>query len=223
MKAALNRAWENGDVESREAWQRVKPFRNVDRARVRYLESDEVQRLANASAPDFRQLVLAALYTGARIAELTRLRVEDARPEAQSVYIAEAKSGNPRNVYLNDEALGFFEAATAGKGGGDLIFTRGDGEPWRANHQQRRMRDACKVAKIDPPIVFHELRHSYASLYLMAGGGLPDLARQLGHSTVRMAEKHYGHLADSWRAERAREFAPSLGIKPGKVRRLASA
>lgn len=54
----------------------------------------------------------------------------------------------------------------------------------------------------------------------MAGGGLSDLARQLGHSTTRMVETTYGHLADSWRAERARQFAPALGLKGGKVRRL---
>jgi hypothetical protein len=35
-----------------------------------------------------------------------------------------------------------------------------------------------------------------------------------------MVETTYGHLADSWRAERARQFAPALGLKGGKVRRL---
>ena len=75
---------------------------------------------------------------------------------------------------------------------------------------------------ITPPITFHGLRHTYASLYLMAGGGLPDLAKQLGHTTTRMVERHYGHLAEQWRAERAKQFAPALGMGPGKVRRLAA-
>jgi hypothetical protein len=35
-----------------------------------------------------------------------------------------------------------------------------------------------------------------------------------------MVEKHYGHVADSWRAEEAREHAPSLGLEPGSVVRL---
>jgi hypothetical protein len=32
-----------------------------------------------------------------------------------------------------------------------------------------------------------------------------------------MVEKHYGHLADSWRAQEARKHAPSLGFEAGKV------
>lgn len=49
----------------------------------------------------------------------------------------------------------------------------------------------------------------------MSGGSLVALAKQLGHTTTRMLEKHYVHLADSWRAEEARKHAPSLGLKGG--------
>lgn len=224
LKAALNRAWEDGMVESRSAWQKVKPFRNVDRSRVRYLDREEAERLVNACDPDFRNLVLGAIYTGARYGELTRLRVGDMRFDADGIYIAESKSGNPRTVFLNDEALAFFDSLTAGRNGDELIFLRADGGSWESNHQQRRMIQACKDAKLKPRVVFHELRHTYASLYLMAGGGLPDLAKQLGHSTTRMVESNYGHLADTWRSERAKQFAPSLGMKPTrKTRRIRKA
>ena len=122
-------------------------------------------------------------------------------------------------MFLNDEGLRFFESLTAGLASSDLVFTR-DGSPWGKSEQQHRMRAACETATIEPPITFHGLRHTYASLYLMAGGGSPDLAKQLGHSTTRMVERHYGHLADRWRADRARQFAPSLGISGGQVRRV---
>jgi integrase len=78
------------------------------------------------------------------------------------------------------------------------------------------MKDACEAAAIEP-LGFHQLRHTYASLYLMSGGSLVALAKQLGHTTTRMVEKHYGHLADSWRAEEARKHAPSLGMEPVTV------
>ena len=113
-----------------------------------------------------------------------------------------------------------FESLTAGREGSERVFTR-RGAPWGKSEQQQRMRTACKSARIKPSLTFHGLRHSYASLYLMGGGGLPDLAKQLGHSTTRMVERHYGHLADAWRAERARDYAPSLGLGRGKVRRLS--
>lgn len=66
LKAALNRAFEEGKVPSDDAWRRVKPFRSVDAARVRYLTEDETRRLVNTCNPDSRPLVQAALFTGAR-------------------------------------------------------------------------------------------------------------------------------------------------------------
>jgi len=56
----------------------------------------------------------------------------------------------------------------------------------------------------------------------MSGGSLVALAKQLGHTTTRMVEKHYGHLAESWRAEEARKYAPSLGIIPDSGERVES-
>ena len=154
-------------------------------------------------------------------AELTSLEARDFDPETGTVFIAKAKSGNPRRIYLNEEGVAAFDELTAGRVAEGRIFTHSDGSEWYPNTQQRRMREACKNATIKPRIVFHELRHTYASLYLMAGGGLPDLAAQLGHTTTRMVEKHYGHLADTWRAERARKFAPKLDVgRRAKVRRL---
>src|SRR5262245_27138080 len=46
LKAALNHAWKSGHVASDDAWRRVKPFRAVETARVRYLSEAECVRLA---------------------------------------------------------------------------------------------------------------------------------------------------------------------------------
>ena len=45
LKAALNHAWKSGHVSSDDAWRRVKPFRAVETARVRYLSDAECVRL----------------------------------------------------------------------------------------------------------------------------------------------------------------------------------
>jgi integrase len=44
---------------------------------------------------------------------------------------------------------------------------------------------------------FHILRHTWASLAIMAGAPLMVVARNLGHAAKRMVERHYGHLAPS--------------------------
>ena len=62
LKAALNHAYDEQHVASNDAWgRRVKPFRDVDVARVRYLTVAEAQRLLNACDAGFRSLVRAAL------------------------------------------------------------------------------------------------------------------------------------------------------------------
>jgi integrase len=76
------------------------------------------------------------------------------------------------------------------------------------------MLDACRRAKITPPINFHGLRHSWASLAVMGGVPLMVVARNLGHSDTRMVEKHYGHLAPSYIADAIRAGGPRFGFKP---------
>ena len=86
-----------------------KTVKNVDTARLRYLTIAEAQRLINASEPDFRQLVQAALQTGARYSELARLTVTDFNPDVGTVQILQSKSGKPRHIVLTDEGSAFFK------------------------------------------------------------------------------------------------------------------
>lgn len=217
LKAALNLAYREGRIASDQAWRRVKPFRGVDAPRVGFLDQEEGRRLLDACKPDFRSLVLAALLTGCRYGELTRLRIADFTEDLAAIYIREAKSHKARHVYLNADGLALFESLTAGRPKADRIFLRADGDPWSKAHQIRRMNEASEVAGITPAVSFHILRHTYASLYLMNGGDLPALARQLGHADTRMTVRHYGHLAEGWRAEEARRHAPTFGHVPVRV------
>ena len=82
LRAALNHAFNDGKVVSDHAWRKVKPFKKVDVARVRYLTVAEAKRLINACDADFRLLVRAALCTGARYGELAGLVVSDFNPES---------------------------------------------------------------------------------------------------------------------------------------------
>jgi site-specific recombinase XerD len=56
------------------------------------------------------------------------------------------------------------------------------------------------------------LRHTYASHAAMNGMPLQVLAHNLGHSTIKMVEKHYGHLSESYIASMIRQHAPVWGI-----------
>jgi integrase len=221
LKAALNHAWQGGRITgSDEAWRKVKPFRGADAARVRYLQIDECARLLNVCEPDFRLIVRGALASGARYGELCRADVRDFNPDSASLLIRESKGGKPRHIPLDDEAAAFLTSIAAGRKPFEPLFTRADGGRWGKSHQRRPLLEACKVARIEPAIGFHILRHTWASLRIMAGLPLMVAAQVLGHSDTRMVEKHYGHLAQSYIREAVRTTALHLGPIEGYVATL---
>jgi integrase len=113
----LNHAHHERKIASKDAWASVKPFREVDAARTRYLSDAEAKRLVNACTAELKPLVQAALLTGCRYGELIALTVADYRTDAGTLHIRVSKSGKPRHVVLTDEGRMFFDTMTAGKAG----------------------------------------------------------------------------------------------------------
>src|SRR2546429_144720 len=67
---------------------------------------------------------------------------------------------------------------------------------------------------------FHDLRHTFASWYMMNGGDLYELAKILGHSNIKMTER-YAKLARSHIARTgntAREMWTLLKAADGEPR-----
>lgn len=221
LKAILNKALEDELATDSGAWKNVKPFKNADAPRVRFLTEAESMRLINASGPDFRALVRAALFTGARYGELTALTAADVNPDTAIVFIKPSKGEKARHVPLSPSGLDIFKTAIAGKTGEALVFTKANGEAWGKNHHVRALEAACDKAKIVPGIGFHELRHTYASLLAQAGADLLTISKLLGHADTRVTSRHYAHLCDRTLANAVSTLLPSFGHKPeGKVRAI---
>jgi integrase len=217
LRAALNHAFGNGNVDSDIEWRKIKPFKKVDAARQRNLTIAEARRLTNASDPDFRLLVQAALQTGCRYGELTRLTVSDFNSDVGTLQIRQSKSSKSRHIVLTDEGRKFFEQISAGRSGDELMLHKANGSAWGPSHQARPMAEAVERAKIRPAISFHGLRHTWASLAVMNQTPLMIVARNLGHADTRMVERHYGHLRDDYVAEEIRKGAPRFGVQATKV------
>ena len=224
LKAGLNHAWRERKIPSDVAWRPVTALRDADAARARYLTIEESRRLINASEPDFRQLVQAALQTGARFSELAALTAGDFNPDSGTLHIRTSKSGKGRHIVLTEEGAAFIQALAVGRSPRDRLLPKSDGGRWLKSHQTRPMKDACGRATIEPPANFHALRHTYASLTIMNGAPLMVVARNMGHADTRMVEKHYGHLAPSYVADAIRAAAPRFGIAvEGNMAAIASA
>lgn len=227
LKAALNHAFNEGMVATNAAWagSKVAPFRNVSQARPAMLSMDEVRRLINAAEPGFRELVQGALYTGARYGDLTAMSVGDFDADNGLVMSGNSKASRPHPVYLTDEAVRFFERITAGRGRREPMFPHPDGGRWHKSQQSRPMARAIEAAKIETPISFHGLRHTYCSHAIMAGVPMLVVANNVGHADTRMIERHYGHLAQSWVRDQVQAGMPSWGDPgdDGKVEKIAGA
>jgi integrase len=216
LRAALNRAFEHDRIDSDKAWRKVKPFRGVERARLHYLTVAEAQRLDNALGPELRPLWRAALHTGARYGQLVSLTVADFNPDAGTLRMRTRKGDGTEktfHVHLTTAAQEFFAELCAGRSGGDLIFVRPDGTPWRKSHQIRPLREASVRAGISPQATFHTARHTFASHTVMSGTSLLVVAQALGHADTRMVERVYGHLAPSYVAEAIRAGAPKFDFE----------
>jgi integrase len=204
LRAALNHAFAEGKVASDAAWgKRVKPFRGVYGKRDRILSIDEARRLINACPADFRDLVQAALMTGCRFGELTRLVASDFKHG--TIHVKRSKSGKERYIHLTDEGRDLFAQLCIGKAGDVVLF------PCTQSQQRNAFTTALDAAAITPPITFHGLRHTYASHAVMNGVPLMVVAETLGHADTRMVEKNYGHLAPSYLRDAIRAGAPTFG------------
>ena len=220
FKAALNLAHRDKRIATDAGWRDVKPFKGTKVARLRFLSIEEQQHIVNAAhASDFKRLLQAGLFTGAREGEIARLQARDFDATHRTLFIEMSKSGTARYIHLPPEAGIFFEECTAGLEPKAVIFPRTcydrkqkvPSGKWSRAELSRMMNEVCLAAKLEA-LVFHELRHTCASTWINAGMSLYHVAQQLGHRDTRMVEEYYGHLCQKAKADAVDRFAPVLGI-----------
>lgn len=211
LKAALNRAADDREGLPVDAWRSVKPFPDVDMARRRYLNDEEVRRLVNAVAIDFRPIVQASVLTGGRYGELAKAKVRDYDHRSRTLVLAETKNATPRAVYLEDEGATLLATQVAGKKTDDLIFPRPDGKSWSASQQARPIEEACRVGKVER-CTFHDLRRTFGARLALRGVTMAVIAEAMGHKDERITRKHYAHLSPSYVSETVRAAISGMDI-----------
>jgi integrase len=152
------------------------------------------------------------LLTGVRRGEAAGLRWEDVDLSRRLVtirrsYDAPTKSGRARTVPISTElARVLTEHRARDRWGRAPVFPHPDtGELLTHNVKIGLILDAaCGRAGI-VRMRTHDLRHAHASLWLMAGGSLADVQRNLGHSTPVLTSETYGHIAEDHRIKEVDE------------------
>lgn len=176
---------------------------------ARTLTRDEQHRLLAAMPELYRPLVLLALTSGARWAELAGLTVDRLDLDAGRVTILEVArrngtvKGHPkgkreRYIPLPDDVvralqdhLDSLPAAAAEKAPG-RVFVTVTGRPVSYNvFRTRIFAPAVVRAEIpNPQPTFHDLRHTYATM--LANAGVPQhiIMERLGHRDTRTTNKY---------------------------------
>jgi integrase len=172
----------------------------LDNTRERSLTPDEVQALLDrvkTRSPLAYGLTLMSYNTGARRGELFSLHWGDVDFNNETVVFRNTKNGRTRRVPLNERAAEYLKSKKLQKTN-DLVFTQEDGKPLRyPGSAYQRAADVLFNEGVDNPrhkVVFHTLRHSFASRLVSRGTPLNVVQELLGHSSLAMLQR-YSHLA----------------------------
>lgn len=178
--------------------------RRPDDARDRYLSEAELRRLkaaldgkrlrkgtkdVNRTNQRMKLIVLIALTTGMRASEIFGLRWPDVMHEEGLLAVrAKLKGGKMRYVPLLPEVAGELKRYPVTISD-DRIFPPRAGAQGTRRRLEGSFEDLLRRAKISN-FRFHDLRHTFASWYMMNGGDLYELAKILGHANIKMTERY---------------------------------
>ena len=167
--------------------------------RVRWITTDEADRLIAAAPPHLKTLLTFLLYTGARLSEALYLDWRNADLERRTVTFLDTKNGETRTVPLHDRPL----AALANLEHRDgAVFHTNKGVPYQRRRDgggqiKTAFSGTCKRAGITD-FHPHDCRHTFASWLAMAGTPLRTIADLLGHKSLTMVMR-YAHLSEDHR------------------------
>lgn len=230
------------------------PCVGVDKPRIqapdptsRALNLEQIEiLLAELPQGPYRRFVLAMLYTGCRVGEIAGLRVSDIDWEARTVSIVRTaspgrhggqrvgptKGRRGRAVPLAEPLVPILREAVAGKGPHDLVFPGPRGGTLSSKNLSRgigwpRIRERIKTfAPGEPPLHWHDLRHTAAVMLFRAGLAAPDVQAILGHSSLAVTQMYADTRDDAAKrgaAALSAYFAQSLGQLEGGERAAKTA
>ncbi len=178
------------------------PMKDVDLlkepdGRTRYLTLEEAKCLIKNSRDHIKPIIITALNTGLRLGELLNLqwsKVHLNNPENQYIELIKTKNNKTRFIPLNTVMIELLLRLKK-ESRSEYVFVNSWGE--RLRDLRTTFQNTLEKSDIKD-FRFHDLRHTFASHYLMSGGDLMSLKEILGHSSLKMVQR-YAHLASTYK------------------------
>ncbi len=192
--------------------------------RMRYLEMEGIEILLTAidariaknstdklksNAKKFWQFlhtaVITALHTGMRKGEILSLRWDQINWEKRHALLTDTKNAEPRRVPIDQILLHELAEHRQRLDKSELVFPSydRDGNVVALKDVKVAFGKVLKDASI-ANFRFHDLRHTFASHYMMSGGNLYTLAKILGHKDIKMTQRYADLSPDFIDRERER-------------------
>lgn len=204
LRLIFNKAKAWGDFVGDNPCSGVKLGREANH-RVRFLTSLEIERILSVANPRLWPVVAIALLTGMRRGEILGLTWENVDLANRRLYILQSKSGLPRELPISPKLANVLQGIGP-KAKGSVVDLP-------VIMLRRLFSEALKGSGI-ASFRFHDLRHTFASHYVMAGGDLLTLSRLLGHTTTTMTLR-YAHLAPDFLAAKVAAMESSIPVGEG--------
>jgi integrase len=154
---------------------------------------EEMPQHGLENARRLRGLVLLQRYSGLRIGDLVGM--ETNRIKGKRLFLYTAKTGTPVCSVLPDFVLKALDETP--RVCEKYFFWSGDGKlDSIVRSWQTRLRRLFELAKIENGHP-HRFRHTFAAELLLSGVPIERVAILLGHSSLRITEKHYAAFVRS--------------------------
>lgn len=197
-----------------------------DNKRERFLTREQADALLAELAtksPEVRDMALISLHTGMRASEVFGLTWQDVDVDRGFLSLRDTKSGKNRTAFMTEAVKAVFMARKRGTPS-EFIFTSTRGE--RIKQISLTFARAVDALKLNEgikdrrqKIVFHSLRHTYASWLVENGTDLYMVQKLLGHADISMTQR-YSHLSENTLQAAVKRLDSTLQA-PGKVIALA--
>lgn len=183
----------------------------IDNNRCRYLTEKEAKLLLNELREHSEQLyeiALISLSTGMRFGEIVNLEWNCIDFDSGLIVIKDPKARKNRVAYMLDNIHALFskkrlESIDGGKGAEGLIFTNtAGGKITSISHTFDRVANRLFNQNIQDKrdkVVFHTLRHTYATWLVQRKIDIFSIKELLGHASIKMTLRYSHHSPEGLR------------------------
>lgn len=171
------------------------------------ISKDVINKILDHTNPRYKFITEFAAYTGIRQGELLELRWRDIDFEKLVINIErslqkygvvwDTKTTSSQRVIKIPQTLLLklkqYKIKSGNSNDDDLVFNGKRKGRIQPRTLLNSIKSACKLAKVDY-IVWHDLRHYYASMLLKAyGRDLNYVTNAMGHSNIKVTKSRYEH------------------------------